>query len=146
MTEHWARWAGSQGGPQTDAERRVWQLCRTFKLSSLPAVVLIRVAQFTEQFAEPCWWTDTQLAKTIVDGEGRHPCIASVRRARTYLERVGLLKCERVHAMSERLGPWSTGNDFGYDPNNARDCAKVHGTTLKTIYWEAIPNTTRRSA
>ena len=141
LSEHWSAWDESRGGPETDVENRALQLCRAFDLNGLQRVVLIRVAQFEERHGEPCWQTDSQIAATISDEIGRHPHAVSVRRARNYLERVGLFKCEQLQGNSTRLGPLPEDGI-----RNDREFAQAYGTTLKSIYWNAVPNLTRRSA
>lgn len=142
MSEHWSAWHEGCEGPQTDVEHRAWQLCQLFELNGLQRAVLIRVVQFIDKEHEPCWLTDSQLADTIADEIGRHPHPVSVRRARSYLERIGVMKSEQLCGNSTRLGPLPANGEI----RNDREFAQAYGTTLKTIHWHAAPKLSRRTA
>lgn len=142
MSEHWSAWDDGREGPQTDVEQRAWDLCQRFGLNGLRRVVFIRVVQFIDLSSEPCWLTDSQLADSITDEIGRHPHPVSVRRARTSLEKLGLLKCEQLRGNSSHLGPPAADGLI----HNDREFAQAYGTTLKTVCWHAVPNHSRRTA
>ncbi len=136
MTSKWAWWPTCYTpGTQPELERRLYALCLRFRLSALPASIVIRVGLFVDEFQEPCWWTDRQLSERISDQSGHHPHIETVRRARVHLEDLGILRSERVLSNSTRLGPLPENGTV----QDERQYAQAFGTTLKTLCWEATP-------